>query len=810
MAGDRLHQHINVSGNARVHFGDNVNSGQLANTSTSRAQALLEWLHYPRMTSRKESVKDTHADTFQWILESEDSEDEPNPDKPNPGFRAWLERGSGIYWIAGKAASGKSTLMKLITEHSETRRALDIWAGSQVLVYPLFYFWYGGTQTQRSQLGMLRSLLHELLLTNKTLVPVAFPLWTEKDGIEEPEFSEVAAAFLRTLAADERKICFFIDGLDEYEGDSIRTAALANYLGELAKSSANVKLVVSSRPLHELQVHIKSWPHLMLQDLTSGDISTFVEDKLRKNGQMVRLESQEPTATAELVNELVSRASGVFLWVYVVVQSLLDGLESRDKVADLTNRVRELPTELSELFSVMLGRINLRYRAQAFRLLYITQQLLPHVPEEGVSALVLSYAEELGYMTESLSGSRQISSAELEGRQQELEVVVRSRCLGLLEVSSSKALPKSKSDRNDAKFQELATNYRVDYVHKSVAEYLDDIDIRARAAETSESVFDVNVAILNALTITCQYRLHSRFLKMFSHSNRQAEQSTKKAQSKAVDELDTYLSVPQNRDGMMWIESPDARYRSESEGRHWANYVQEDYSRPCPWHDTTLAFAIRCGWELHVVEKLNEHRSGLPAKQGRPLLDYAIRPEPMYSAYVYGMNPKIVLCLLERGADPNAEFNGYSAWSNALYSVARYRFDVASRRDDIAIYALQVAEVMKLLLAYGATKKASCVLDEIETSAADAVHLAMATLDHRFPQEVRNELREVLAIIEDNKSIRGGVRNKITATDHSTEENQIAPVSFAGVSRSEPNDTLLSQKSSLSQRIKAKLLKRIR
>jgi hypothetical protein len=126
MAGDRLFQHINVSGNARVHFGDNFNNGQRADASASRAEALLEWLHYPRMASRKESVKDTHADTFQWILRPENS-----GDRANPGFRAWLEHGSGIYWIAGKAESGKSTLMKLITEHDETLRALEIWAGNK-------------------------------------------------------------------------------------------------------------------------------------------------------------------------------------------------------------------------------------------------------------------------------------------------------------------------------------------------------------------------------------------------------------------------------------------------------------------------------------------------------------------------------------------------------------------------------------------------------------------------------------------------------------------------------------------------------
>lgn len=587
-------------------------------------------------------------------------------------------------------------------------------------------------------------------------MPVAFPLWTEKDDVEEPDFPEVAAAFRRTLAADKRKICFFIDGLDEYEGDSIRTAALAEYLGEVAKLSANVKLVVSSRPLHELQVHIKAWPHLMLQDLTSGDISIFVEDKLRRNEQMLRLEEQEPTATIKLIDELVSRASGVFLWVYVVVQSLLDGLKSRDKVADLVARVCELPTELDELFSVMLGRISPRHRAQAFRLLYITQQLLPNVLSPGLHAVVLSYAEEYGCTTKSLPKCGKIPSTELEERQQEIEVVVRSRCLGLLEVGLSEAPAEADYEVHAASFKGLKTNYKVDYIHKTVAEYLEDIDIQARVAETSGPTFDVNVAILNALVITCRHEVYIRFLELFSTFNRQAEKSTKKAQSTAVGEVDIYMSDLRSL-AKMTAHHPRTKDQLNSEGRHWANHVEKDYNRPFPWHDTTLAFAIRCGWELYVVEKLEEHGNGLPAKRGRPLLDYAVLPKPTYSPYVYGMNPNIVKCLLEHGADPNMKFNGSSAWSNTLYYVTDHGFDIRRRRDNLAAHALQVVEVMKLLLAYGAAKKAYCTSESKKISAAQVLRLAIARLNNRFPQEVRDGLQEVLGIIEDDKNDRGRV-----------------------------------------------------
>lgn len=127
----------------------------------------------------------------------------------------------------------------------------------------------------------------------------------------------------------------------------------------------------------------------------------------------------------------------------------------------------------------MLGRISPRHRAQAFRLLYITQQLLPEVLGAGLHAVVLSYAEEYGYTTKALPKCDEIPSAELEERQQEIEVVVRSRCLGLLEVGLSEAPAETGYEDHAASFEGLKTNYKVDYIHKTVAEYLDDIDIQA-------------------------------------------------------------------------------------------------------------------------------------------------------------------------------------------------------------------------------------------------------------------------------------------------------------------------------------------
>jgi hypothetical protein len=330
--------------------------------------------------------------------------------------------------------------------------------------------------------------------------------------------------------------------------------------------------------------------------------------------------------------------------------------------------------------------------------------------------------------------------------------------------------------------------------------------------ETSESDFNVNVAILNALAITCRHGVYFNILEVFSHFNRQAEQSTKKAQLTAVDELDFHLSNAQHNTvgNNLAILFPWHKTVPADEARHWANGFIEEYTRPCPWHDTILAFAIRCGWELYVVEKLNEHGKGLPAKQGRPLLDYAVHPEPVYPSFVYGMSSNIVRCLLDHGADPNVKFNGCSAWSNTLRYIAKYGFQISLRQDDIAMHALQVVEVMKLLLAHGAAKTESCIFESGKRSAADAVRLAIGLIDSTFPKEVRDGLQGILAIIEGDKSEGGKVQkaSTTTCTNGDEEELRIPPVSFAGSSQPERHNTPFPHKASLLQRAKARLLKR--
>lgn len=104
--------------------------------------------------------------------------------------------------------------------------------------------------------------------------------------------------------------------------------------------------------------------------MTIDDISLYVRDKFGDHPQFEVLTAEGLGESRSLIEEIVSMSSGVFLWVSLVVKSLLKGLTNRDTLADLRKRLRELPDELDGLYSQMLSSIRPPfYFEQASRLL---------------------------------------------------------------------------------------------------------------------------------------------------------------------------------------------------------------------------------------------------------------------------------------------------------------------------------------------------------------------------------------------------------------------------------------------------------
>ncbi|KAI9671123.1 MAG: hypothetical protein M1831_005209 [Alyxoria varia] len=393
--------------------------------SQQKIKALLDSLSFPTIHSRQEDIHPRYEKTFGWIFGPRRKAER----RTWPNFVQWLEQEPAeIYWISGRLGSGKSTLMKFIVESREAQKSLAKWAGASPLVTPNFFFWHSGTAEQKSMSGMLSSLIYQILERHKGLAPIAFQ--------QNPSLSNWSTSSLyktlRTLIKQtniELKYCFFIDGVDEFSGNDEAQENLIGFIKEISKMP-RTKVCLASRPESKLRDNFVRYPHLRLQELTEKDIHRYVVGMLSpkcysrgfSDGQVHRI-----------LSEVQQKAEGVFLWVYLVVQDLLRGLQARDTFGKLEERLELLPSDLESLFVTLIERIDRVHRASGAKYLRYARLKTPlsllHFsllgqPEDRVNL------EEL--QSSNLTRKKLLSHVQ---RLQDLSVRLREETAGILEVS---------------------------------------------------------------------------------------------------------------------------------------------------------------------------------------------------------------------------------------------------------------------------------------------------------------------------------------------------------------------------------------
>ncbi|TGO32435.1 hypothetical protein BHYA_0318g00100 [Botrytis hyacinthi] len=277
--------------------------------------AILESLRFSDMNHRTDMIASPYQNSFQWIFR-----DPTVHQKPWSNFATWLSKSSGIYWMQGKPASGKSTLMRYIYEHLQTTILLKKWAGSSKIIISAFYFWISGTERQRSHIGLLRTLLYDLLRQHQDLILEIFhEEWVRMCDLEthdlefqidEWSLGRLQQAFksLVGMSGPSLKVCVFVDGLDEYEGDH---GDMAEYLFDLANEFPFTKFCISSRPLPDFLSVFQDACTLKLEDLTRGDIKNYVVAKLEQNQQTRKFISNDLGTTSWLIEEIICRAQAM-------------------------------------------------------------------------------------------------------------------------------------------------------------------------------------------------------------------------------------------------------------------------------------------------------------------------------------------------------------------------------------------------------------------------------------------------------------------------------------------------------------------
>ncbi|KAK1809883.1 hypothetical protein LTR12_015773 [Friedmanniomyces endolithicus] len=452
------------------------------NRMMTRYTHILQTLHYYGMFDRQTSISSTYGKTGHWIF-----------DPQRTSFERWLQHGHGIYWICGKPGSGKSTLMSFLSEKLRTDQRVRLETSGMPTTVVGFFFWNAGTELQRSQEGLLRSLLFQILRECPDLIPIACSeRWAQVDGLrlyEEPwSRKEVRQAFDRVVHQKDLQRNFFIliDGLDEFSKDefSVDHYDLIQDLKALS-CSPYVKLCVSSRPWNSFLEAFgnDSARCTVVESNTQQDMAEYVDGILLADPRFQTLSDRDSRAQ-RLVEEIREKAQGVFLWVFLAVRSLLRGLGEHDDVDTLLDRLRELPPELERLFEMILSSVEPVYRQHQAQLL-----LLVANASEPPSTLAVWHlrreARDRGFALR--CQNRFMDFEELKRVQAEACLLVNSWCRDLLEVFH---IPKNERQNEDASTRTRILDSIVVTQHRTVSDYLNTTDVQQTLSAQASPGFD--------------------------------------------------------------------------------------------------------------------------------------------------------------------------------------------------------------------------------------------------------------------------------------------------------------------------------
>ncbi|KAK5101597.1 hypothetical protein LTR24_000653 [Lithohypha guttulata] len=659
------HSHGNfyISGNARVHLGDNYMHNRDGSEMSLRRK-LLTSLSFPQMHERGQQISNAYPDTYKWMLQPV-----TRGSQQWDCFRSWLDKPRdhhGMYWIHGKPGSGKSTIMKFLHNKLTLEDHMLLWSNEQPVIKVRYFFWKPGNMLQRSVEGLCRHLLIQILEQRPGMLDDAL-LVQQRTGTSihtaywnETELSEALLALVQSLGTSS-KFLFLVDGLDECGDSDVVQEKLVDYLTKLSMCD-HVKTCISSRPWNLYRDAFTLCPQLRLEDLTRADIQVYVESRLQIHAGWRFFEVTSRQEADGLISYIVDAADGVFLWASLVVRDILRGLRDGDGLGDLRRKLYRIPADLDDYFMCIIESIEPCYQGEASALL----QLALHKEKEFTSVFSLRLVDTLliAERYENFAVRPEFNVYYLNVKD---ERAIRflynsalrklnSRCKGLLECVGGRMRRSSADIHAETRGIQTPSEYTnwltglfettVEFLHRSLRDFLLLPRTQAilhqftggQSVDTRLYLSSARVAQLLALASVGEsgditVGLASHILSAL-WVNRHSQ--------------DSALMALKIRDTVEWLA------RAPPAPSYW--YIEPAFSCWQQEQSNFLSLAIDFQLTSYVLENLT--RYSVRSKAGRPILDYILRPRFAHTMCpgARWADPELLVAALACGANPNERY----------------------------------------------------------------------------------------------------------------------------------------------------------
>ena len=263
---------------------------------------------------------------------------------------------SNIFWLFGLPATGKTILSSVVIDQL------------QFLGKPCqYHFFSSGHQSKRTAAYCLRSIAHQLAITDQNFRSRLLALH-EETGIT---FSTQSQAFkvvwekifegIIVKMRFQQPLYWIIDAVDEAD----QYPLLVSHLIKMQPISP-IGIFFASRPVKiPPTAHRESPPRTLFlaENDTYDDIHTYV----RSSVESVLPDNKE--IQIDVTRQILEKASGSFLWVRLALETLEHNWHTEE---DIRRALTELPSGMENLYSRMLAKVQShspRLRAMAERIL---------------------------------------------------------------------------------------------------------------------------------------------------------------------------------------------------------------------------------------------------------------------------------------------------------------------------------------------------------------------------------------------------------------------------------------------------------
>ena len=413
-------------------------------------QACLRSLSFTGMHARESNIEPAAEDAGNWLLENVDFQDWAQ--------RKRLDRHHGFFWIKGNPGSGKSTLIKKVYA---TIKASSCDPSSIVTA---FFFNARGSDLEKSPVGMFRTLLHSLCRQVSALRAIVLRTFLEKSRLLQPGWewteSEIMAllnSVVKLSILGQRKLVLFLDALDECDFNEIKS--VIRFFEDLASSAVRqgtkVNICLSSRYWPQFKVQYCFQVRVELAN--QRDIESYVHNTMG----LPLPQEDDPVDLIAFRKQILEKASGIFLWVVLVVQDLLGARDNGATLSELRKIVRKVPSDLRGVYLRQLQNTSIHDRLPLLRLFQCV-----FFSQRPLSATELRCA--LAFSTEKFASYEEwLQSDDYVENDTQMEKRICELSRGLIEV---KPLPNR--IRKPGPGMRTQPSTTVQFIHESVRDFL--------------------------------------------------------------------------------------------------------------------------------------------------------------------------------------------------------------------------------------------------------------------------------------------------------------------------------------------------